>query len=56
MVRICQFCGQELEDVLLSVGGHLLECEKAPFKDMDDEIVRRNAVQLYILQTLLKRK
>ncbi len=53
---MCEFCGKEVDDVLLAIGNHLYGCEKAPFRDFDDEIMRRNAVQLYILQNLLKRK
>jgi hypothetical protein len=44
-----------LGEVLLAIGNHLLVCDKAPFKDIEDELVKRNAVQSHILRGLLKR-
>jgi hypothetical protein len=54
--RFCEFCGKEIDDILLAIGDHLYLCEKAPFRDYEDELMRRNAVQLYIMQNLLKKR
>jgi len=49
----CQYCGKEVETILLQIGNHLHNCDKAPFKQIGDEILRKNSVQLYILETQL---
>jgi hypothetical protein len=54
VVWTCKFCGKEVESILLQIGSHLHNCDKAPFKQIGDEILRKNSVQLYILETQLK--
>ncbi|MFH0862456.1 MAG: hypothetical protein V1875_05425 [Candidatus Altiarchaeota archaeon] len=53
--RKCEYCGDAMGDVLVEIGNHLLLCGKAPFRDIDDDMLRRNAVQSHILRSLLRK-